>query len=64
METKSGEWLTPSQLRAWLQLGRSTIYTLLREELPAYRLGKVLRVRRQDVERWLENNKVRSGKKQ
>ena len=38
-----------------LSLGRSTVFQLLASgELPAVRVGRAVRVRRADVERWIE----------
>ncbi len=52
------ELLTAGQLQRWLGLSRSATYDLLQEEIPCYRLGRrTLRVRRRDVEEWLENKK-------
>ena len=39
------DYLTPAEARAYLNLGRSTFYDLVRRgELPAVRFGKVLRI--------------------
>jgi excisionase family DNA binding protein len=51
------EWLTIAELQEWLNLGRSKVYEVASTELPTYRIGRVLRVRRQDVERWLDKNR-------
>jgi len=38
-----------------LSLGRSTVFQLLATgELPAVRVGRAVRVRRSDLERWIE----------
>ena len=51
------EWLTVNDFQCWLGLGRSKSYELIQTgEVPSYRIGRVLRVRRQDVEAWLETN--------
>ena len=63
--SKSAEkqWLSVADLQAWLSLGRSKTYELLNDPdgIPGYRIGRVIRVRRQDVEKWLENNRYRPG---
>ena len=42
------DYLTPAEARAYLNLGRSTLYDLVRRgELPAVRFGKVLRIPRE-----------------
>jgi len=52
------EWLSATELGKWLGIGRSKAYALLREEIPAHRIGKsTLRVRRADVEAWLQSNR-------
>lgn len=52
------EWLTLAQVGEWLQVGRSTVYRLVSsKEIPGYRVGRAIRVRRADVERWLEENR-------
>ncbi len=52
------EWLSATELGKWLGIGPSKAYALLREEIPAHRIGKsTLRVRRDDVEAWLQSNR-------
>jgi excisionase family DNA binding protein len=58
-EAQSGdtadEWFTLAESGDWLKIGRTTIYKLVREgHIPAYRIGRSTRVRRRDVEQWLE----------
>lgn len=49
------EWLTLAELAAWLKVGRTTVYRLVTSgAVPSYRVGRSVRVRRADVERWLE----------
>jgi putative molybdopterin biosynthesis protein len=58
--SKHEEWLTIEELGRWLRLGRSKTYELIwNGEIPAYRIGRVLRIRRRDVEAWLESNRYR-----
>ncbi len=57
MELQS-EWLTTSQVAAMLKLGRTRTYELLKAELPSYRIGRVIRIHKNDIETWLEANKV------
>jgi excisionase family DNA binding protein len=57
-EHQSSEWLSPTDLGQWLGLGRTKTYTLLREEIPSYRIGRrTLRVRREDIDAWLRTNR-------
>ncbi len=52
------EWMSPEELRAWLRLGKTKTYELLScGEIPSYRIGNLHRIRRTDVERWLEGHK-------
>jgi excisionase family DNA binding protein len=52
------EWFTTDELIRWLGIGRTKTYELLRTgEIPSYKIGRVRRIRRQDVETWLERNK-------
>jgi excisionase family DNA binding protein len=54
------EWFTTEGLVRWLGLGRTKTYELLRSgELPSYKIGRVRRIRRRDVEAWLERNRYR-----
>jgi excisionase family DNA binding protein len=54
--------LTVDQVAAYLQLNRLTVYRYIREgRIPASRLGKVYRVLRSDVDRFLESQKVDRG---
>jgi excisionase family DNA binding protein len=51
----SDEWFTLAELGDWLKVSRTAAYRLIRERrIPAYRVGRATRVRRRDVERWLE----------
>lgn len=56
------EWFTTDELIRWLGLGRTKTYELLRSgEIPSYKIGRVRRIRRQDVEDWLERHRYRPG---
>jgi excisionase family DNA binding protein len=57
------EWYTVNELQRWLRLGRSKTYELIQTgEIPSYRIGRIVRIRRQDVETWLEENRcARTG---
>ncbi len=52
------ELLTTSDVASMLGLGRTRTYELLRSEIPSYRIGRVIRVHRQDIETWLQTNKT------
>jgi excisionase family DNA binding protein len=58
MNTVEEELLTVEQVQQLLKVGRTFAYSLVRSgELPSYRVGRLLRVRRQDVDLWLEHNR-------
>ena len=64
METKveQKEWFTTDELVRWLGLGRTKTYEMLRSgEIPSYKIGRIRRIRRSEVEVWLERNRYRPG---
>lgn len=55
---REDELLTIEQVQELLKVGRTFAYSLTKSgELPTYRVGRLLRVRRRDVDRWLEQQK-------
>ncbi len=51
----TGEWFTLAELGAWLKVSRATVYRIVStKEIASYRIGRSVRVRRADVEMWLE----------
>jgi excisionase family DNA binding protein len=61
-EAEIKDWYSPDELWRWLGLGRTKTYELLRSgEIPSYKIGRVRRIRRQDIEAWLERNRSHSG---
>lgn len=58
-QDQAGEVMTVDQVAAYLQLNRLTVYRYVREgKIPAARIGKVYRILRADVDRFLESHKV------
>jgi excisionase family DNA binding protein len=58
----TAEWFTLAELGEWLKVSRTTAHGLVSSrELPSYRVGRAIRVRRADVERWLEENRWEVG---
>jgi excisionase family DNA binding protein len=59
----SPEWLTIEQVAEWLQVSTRTIRRYIEDgSLPAVNLGgRAIRIRRQDLEAWLENRRVEPG---
>jgi excisionase family DNA binding protein len=59
---ESKEWFTTDELVRWLGLGRTKTYEMLRSgEIPSYKIGRVRRIRRRDIETWLNQNRFRPG---
>ena len=57
------EWLTLAELAAWLKVGRTTVHRMITSEaVPSYRVGRSVRVRRADVEGWLEETRQDLGR--
>jgi excisionase family DNA binding protein len=55
--SKFGEFLSPSELQDLLGVGKSTVYALLQTQLPTHKIGRIRRVRREDLETWLSSNR-------
>ena len=63
MGTVEEELLTIEQVQELLKVGRTFAYSLVKSgELPSYRVGRLLRIRRTDVEQWLEHNRCIASK--
>ncbi len=58
------EWLSPTDLGKLLGLGKTKVYELTQTEIPTYRIGRVIRVHRKDIETWLETNRVSPSSQQ
>lgn len=53
-EIQFNEFLTPQEVMEILAIGRNTFYRLVNSgELPAFRIGKLWRVRREDLRNWV-----------
>ncbi len=57
------EWLTVEQVAEWLQVSTKTIRRYIEDgSLPAVNLGgRAIRIRRQDLDAWLEKRRVEPG---
>ena len=56
------ELLKVDEVAALLKLGRTKVYQLVAEgELPAVRIGKVLRISAEALQQWLSTQAVASG---
>ncbi len=52
-ETRTYEFMTPKEVMEELAIGKNTFYALVNEgKLPAFRIGKQWRVRREDLLAW------------
>ena len=50
------EVLRPEDVQRILRIGRSKVYQMIaRGELPVIRIGRVVRVPRRELERWIED---------
>lgn len=57
------EWFSAEDLRRWLGLGKTKTQELLQTgEIPSYRIGRIRRIRRDDIERFLERNRSELGR--
>jgi len=55
-EKKLGAILTVDEISDYLKIPRSTIYKLVREgRIPAQKIGRHWRFRKEAIDRWLEN---------
>ena len=53
MEEADNEFLTPKEVMNLLYIGRNTFYKMVNSgELPAFRIGKLWRVRCDDLRSW------------
>jgi len=54
-----GEFLSPKELSKYLKVSKPWPYQMARRGLlPYYKLGKVIRFRREDIEDFLERSRV------
>ena len=55
-------WLGAPAAAKRLGVGLRTLYGLIEDEgLPAYRFGRVIRIRAQDLEAFLERSRIKKG---
>lgn len=53
--------LTVEDVQEQIQLGRTKVYELIRDGvLPVLRIGRAVRIRREALERWLDEVEVQS----
>jgi len=52
------EWLTLQEMQQMLSIGRTKAWQLVASgEIPAIRIGRSVRVRRKELEQWLEEQR-------
>jgi excisionase family DNA binding protein len=58
----AGDFISPAELGSWLMLGRTRTWELLASgEIPSYKIGRLRRIAKADVYRYLESCKYRPG---
>ena len=51
--------MTVEDVAAYLQVSTKTVYRMLRRsQLPCYRVGSRWRFRKEDIDRWLQENRA------
>lgn len=56
IEERNPDMLRIDDLMEYFIMGRRQAYLLCqRTDFPAFRVGKIIRIRRQDLERWVED---------
>ena len=57
--TVSDKLMTVEQMAEYLQVDEYTIYAWARKgKMPAFKVGRFWRFRKEDIDKWLEENKV------
>jgi excisionase family DNA binding protein len=57
MKEKYNEYLTIDDLSAYLGIKPKTIYARVKE-IPHYKVGRLIRFKREDVDAWMEKHRV------
>jgi len=56
------DWVTSQEAAAWLGVTVRTLYRAIDEgKLTAYRMGRVIRIQRPDLEAYLADSKIQPG---
>ena len=62
MGTRGDDWLSIADVCKILGVGNRTLYRMIDQELvPAYKMGRVLRLRREEVDAFIANSAVKRG---
>jgi excisionase family DNA binding protein len=61
-DTLDPDWLTTLETARWLGVTQKTVYRLVNDgKLAAFKLGRVVRIRRTDLDAFLETARVKPG---
>jgi len=63
MEESHNKYLSINSLSAYLQIKPKTLYARIKE-IPHYKVGRLIRFRREDVDAWMEQHRVAKGEKE
>lgn len=55
------EWVTVAKLCEELDMPHSTFYDVVRPTIPVLKVGRTVRIRRQDLDRWIEEHMTIGG---
>ena len=54
------KWLTLDQIAEYLQMSTSSIYKMAQKgKIPAYKVGRQWRFKKEEIDRWIEEGKLR-----
>jgi len=54
------KWLTLEQIAEYLQMSTSSIYKMSKKgKIPAYKVGRQWRFKKEEIDRWIEEGKLR-----
>ena len=62
MNSVTKEWLSSKEAASRIGVTQRTLYRFIDEgQIPAYRIGRVIRLQRPDVESFIEQSRVQPG---
>ena len=62
MNSLTKEWLSSKEAASRIGITQRTLYRFIDEgQIPAYRIGRVIRLQRPDVESFIEQSRVQPG---
>ncbi|HPP10977.1 MAG TPA: helix-turn-helix domain-containing protein [Defluviitoga tunisiensis] len=57
------KWLTLEQIAEYLQMSGSSIYKMAQSgKIPAYKVGKQWRFKKEEIDKWVEKQKPKRNK--